>query len=144
MRRSRPSTTAHGRAALLLALLAAVISKSATEAFTVGPTPALMSRGRSFGMSSDKEEAEAEPEIASVDEGAPKFTSPKGAIPRPDPQEEDDGPLMAAGRALKPLNDLVELVISSEITGPILFLLPFVASPKVREEVGAFIDSLLQ
>ena len=51
---------------------------------------------------------------------------------------------MAAGRALKPLNDLVELVISSEITGPILFLLPFVASPKVREEVGAFIDSLLQ
>ena len=62
MRRSRPSTTAHGRAALLLALLAAVISKSATEAFTVGPTPALMSRGRSFRMSSDKEEAEAEPE----------------------------------------------------------------------------------
>lgn len=57
-------------------------------------------------------------------------------------ENEDDSPLMKAGKALKPLNDLVETVISSPLLGPVLFLAPILGSPKVRAEIAHFFSSL--
>ena len=52
--------------------------------------------------------------------------------------KEDDSPLMKAGKALKPLNDVVEAVTSSPLLGPVLFLAPILGNPKIRAEIADF------
>lgn len=57
-------------------------------------------------------------------------------------EKEDDSPAMKAGKALKPLNDLVETVVGSPLLGPVLFLAPILGNPKVRAEIMEFFSSL--
>mmetsp|Transcript_12978 Transcript_12978/g.26841 ORF Transcript_12978/g.26841 Transcript_12978/m.26841 type:complete len:146 (+) Transcript_12978:310-747(+) len=57
-------------------------------------------------------------------------------------ENEDDSPLMKAGKALKPLNDVIETITSSPLLGPVLFLAPILGSPKVRAEIAHFFSSL--
>ena len=57
-------------------------------------------------------------------------------------ENEDDSPLMKAGKALKPLNDLVETITGSPLLGPVLFLAPILGNPKVRAEIVSFFSSL--
>ena len=52
--------------------------------------------------------------------------------------KEDDSPLMKAGKALKPLNDVVEAVTSSPLLTPVLILGPTLANPKIRQEIIDF------
>jgi len=52
--------------------------------------------------------------------------------------KEDDSPLMKAGKALKPLNDVVEAVTSSPLLAPVLILGPSLANPKIRAEIIDF------
>uniref|UniRef100_A0A7S4J5R6 Uncharacterized protein n=1 Tax=Odontella aurita TaxID=265563 RepID=A0A7S4J5R6_9STRA len=58
------------------------------------------------------------------------------------PPEEEDSPLMKAGKALKPVNDVVEMFISSPWLTPFLILGPSLGNPKIRAEIFQFLDSL--
>ena len=67
-------------------------------------------------------------------------------VKRVDPRYEesdDDSPAMKAGKALKPLNDVVEAITSSPFLTPVLLLGPTLGNAKVRAEIGSFFDSIL-
>ena len=85
--------------------------------------------------------AEATP-LEEVDEDGnvikPASQSSKWALDERYEVKEDDSPLMKAGKALKPLNDVVETVTSSPLLTPVLILGPTLANPKIRQEIIDF------
>ena len=58
--------------------------------------------------------------------------------------EEEDSPVMAIGRKLKPLNDVINAVLRSNISTPFLLLLPALCNPKVQAKILALIQSTTQ
>lgn len=54
-----------------------------------------------------------------------------------DEQNDNTNPLLQIGNALKPVNDLVNLILGSPYSAPFLFLLPILGNPKVRYAIAA-------
>jgi len=52
-------------------------------------------------------------------------------------EQEEDSPMMKVGKALKPLNDLIEFLLKSPWATPILLLAPTFANPKLRAIIFA-------
>ena len=52
-------------------------------------------------------------------------------------ENDNNNPLLQIGNALKPLNDLVDLILGSPYSAPFLFLLPILGNRKVRYAIAS-------
>eukprot|EP00563_Minutocellus_polymorphus_P021028 CAMPEP_0197733574 /NCGR_PEP_ID=MMETSP1434-20131217/43968_1 /TAXON_ID=265543 /ORGANISM="Minutocellus polymorphus, Strain CCMP3303" /LENGTH=140 /DNA_ID=CAMNT_0043320949 /DNA_START=36 /DNA_END=458 /DNA_ORIENTATION=- len=117
-----------------------------TTAFgTIGPVSRSMQMPTTRMAADDEKDAgttiAAAAPLEEVDEDGNAVSSKpesKWALDERYEVKEDDSPLMKVGKALKPLNDVVETVTSSPLLGPVLFLAPILGNSKVRAEIANF------
>eukprot|EP00545_Synedropsis_sp_CCMP1620_P014468 CAMPEP_0119014698 /NCGR_PEP_ID=MMETSP1176-20130426/10237_1 /TAXON_ID=265551 /ORGANISM="Synedropsis recta cf, Strain CCMP1620" /LENGTH=140 /DNA_ID=CAMNT_0006967921 /DNA_START=82 /DNA_END=504 /DNA_ORIENTATION=+ len=109
--------------------------RTATAALSMSPTD----KDTSTDASTDAD-APAEGESPAPEKWASEV---KPTDPRYE-ENEDDSPVMKAGKALKPLNDVIETITSSPLLTPVLLLAPTLGNPKVRAGIADFFHTLTQ